>query len=85
MRYLNAYLKFNGNCKEAMSFYKDCFGGELTIQKVEDSPLKDKMSPDSLKKVMHATLLSDGLVILGSDMIGSEGLTKGNSILLSVT
>ena len=27
---LNPYLTFNGNCREAMTYYKECLGGELT-------------------------------------------------------
>ncbi len=28
MATLSAYLMFNGNCKEAMEFYKSCLGGK---------------------------------------------------------
>jgi uncharacterized glyoxalase superfamily protein PhnB len=26
MTQMNSYLTFNGNCREAMHFYKDCLG-----------------------------------------------------------
>src|SRR6185436_3755971 len=38
---INAYLTFDGNCREAMTFYHDCFGGELTLQTIEGSPMAD--------------------------------------------
>ena len=28
MTHINAYLNFNGNCREAMTFYAECLGGE---------------------------------------------------------
>jgi PhnB protein len=40
MTQINAYLTLNGNCREAMTFYKECLGGELTMQAVEDSPIR---------------------------------------------
>jgi len=41
---INGYLTFNGNCREAMNFYKKCLGGELTFQTIGDSPLSEKMN-----------------------------------------
>jgi hypothetical protein len=40
---LTPYILFDGNCHQAMEFYKSCFGGELTSMKVKDSPAKDYM------------------------------------------
>jgi uncharacterized glyoxalase superfamily protein PhnB len=33
MATLVPYMNFYGRCTEAMNFYKDIFGGELSIQK----------------------------------------------------
>ena len=30
MKSTTTYLHFNGNCRTAMAFYRDCFGGEST-------------------------------------------------------
>lgn len=43
MTQINSYLTFNGNCREAMNFYKDCLGGELILQTIGESPLAYKM------------------------------------------
>ena len=40
---LTPYLLFDGNCRQAMEFYRFCFGGELTATAVKDSPVKDRM------------------------------------------
>ena len=37
MTKLTPYLLFDGNCCQAMEFYRSCLGGELTIMKVMDS------------------------------------------------
>ena len=84
MAQINAYLTFDGNCREAMTFYKECLGGELTLQTVEGSPMEDQFPADAKKKILHANLTHDGLVLLGSDVSGSQGIVKGNSISLSL-
>jgi PhnB protein len=85
MTQINAYLTFNGNCRYAMMFYKSCFGGELTLQTVEGSPMADKWPADVQQNILHASLIKNSLVLLASDMVGPEGLTKGNTISLAVT
>jgi PhnB protein len=40
MTTINAYLTFNGNCRQAMTFYRECLGGELTLQAVKGSPME---------------------------------------------
>ena len=80
--YINSYLTFNGNCREAMTFYKDCLGGELFVQTVGESPLSGKMPPQMKECVLHATLTRGALVLMGSDMVDENGLLKGNSVSL---
>lgn len=82
MNKLNTYLTFNGNCREAMSFYQHCLGGELSFQTIEDSPLSDKMPAEMKTCILHSTLISDGIIIMGSDMVGEKGLLKGNAVSL---
>lgn len=82
MAQINAYIRFNGNCREAMTFYKECLGGELTMQEIEGSPIEPHMPADAKKNILHATLIKDNLILLASDMYGPEGLQRGNSISL---
>ena len=82
MTQINAYLFFNGNCREAMTFYKECLGGELTMQTVEGSPAENQMPAEAKQHIMHASLIKDGLVLMGSDMVGPDGVVKGNIISL---
>lgn len=82
MTRINTYLTFGGNCRQAMTFYQECLGGELTLQTVGESPLSDQL-PDTMKNnILHATLNQNGLLLLGSDMVADKGLIRGNSISL---
>lgn len=84
MTTLNPYINFNGNCREAMTFYQHCLGGVLSLQTVEGSAIED-MCPASMKDmILHSTLLNGAVFIMGSDMVGPGGFTKGNSIAISI-
>jgi PhnB protein len=84
MTRINAYLTFNGNCREAMTFYKKCLGGNLTLQTVKDSPMANQWPAQVQEHILYASLIKDELVLLGSDIGGSEGLVKGNTISLAL-
>src|SRR5215472_18678543 len=64
MMNLTPFLIFEGDCAEAMAFYQSCLGGELTITKVADTPMKGQMPPEQHQKVVHACLKS-GLMEFG--------------------
>jgi len=82
MTQINSYLTFSGNCREAMTFYKECLGGELTFQKIGESPLAGKMPEQMKESILHSTLINGSVTIIASDMVGEQGLIKGNSVSL---
>ncbi|MEO7531681.1 MAG: VOC family protein [Sediminibacterium sp.] len=84
MTQINSYLSFNGNCHEAMHFYKDCLGGELNFQTIGESPLADKMPSQMQDCILHATLTKGVLVLMGSDMVGENGYIKGNTVSMAL-
>jgi PhnB protein len=84
MAQINAYLTFNGNCREAMKFYQECLGGELTMQTVGGSPMGSQMPAEAQTKILHASLVKDNLVLLGSDISGAGRIVNGNTISLSL-
>jgi len=81
---IQSYLTFNGNCRDAMNFYKSCLGGDLTFQTVGESPLSDHMPPQMKESILHATLTRGAMVLMGSDMVPQSGLVKGNAVSLSL-
>ncbi|GAB2833270.1 VOC family protein [Ferruginibacter profundus] len=82
MTQINSYLTFNGNCREAMTFYKESLGGELNLQTIGDSPLADKMPAKMKDCILHSTLTNGALLIMASDMVGDKGLIKGTAVSL---
>lgn len=84
MKTIHSYLTFNGNCREAMQFYQNCLGGELSFQTIGESPLSEKM-PERMKKcILHSELKNEKMVLFGSDMVAEKGLIKGNTISLAL-
>ncbi len=82
MTKITAYLTFNGNCRQAMTFYKKCLGGELVLQTIGESPMADKLPPKMKENILHSTLTKDGLLLMASDMVSENGLIKGNAVSL---
>ena len=81
---INSYLTFNGNCREAMTFYQECFGGELTFQTIGDSPLSKKIPTKMKNYILHATLKKGKLILMATDLVDENPLKKGNTLALSL-
>ena len=84
MTQINPYLFFNGNCREAMTFYRQALGGELIIQTLGESPVAAQFPPEMADRVMHASLTNDRIVLMASDDLGKETAPAGNLITLSL-
>jgi PhnB protein len=79
----STYLLLNGTCKEAMDFYKSCFGGELNMTIVGESPMKGFFPESMHKKVLNAKLLSGNINISASDWLRpAETPVQGNTVCL---
>jgi PhnB protein len=85
MAILTPYVTFKGNCREAMIFYKDSFGGELTFQTVGETPSDIQYPSGTEDQIMHATLITGDIIIMASDMISRAGFMLGTNISLSLT
>ncbi len=85
MKTIYSYLSFNGNCREAMVFYKKCLGGELSLQTIGESPLSETMPAKMKKCILHAVLSNKEFVLMGTDMVSESGLLKGNAVSLVLT
>jgi PhnB protein len=85
MKQITPYLFFDGNCKEAMTFYKDVFGGELSMMKVGESPEAEKM-PDSKDRMLHAAIMVNGkLMLMASDtMMPGQTAEMGEGVYNTV-
>lgn len=81
MTQINAYINFNGQCREAMNFYRQCLGGELNLQKISESPMAAQLPSQKGGNILHGTLVSNAIVIMASDMC-YPGFIQGNNVNL---
>lgn len=70
---LAPYIFFYGRCEEALTFYKNVFGGTYEIMRVADTPVADQMPADFRDKVMHSSFQAPGISFVASD--GREAKT----------
>lgn len=83
MAEFNAYLRFNGNCKEAMQFYQDCLGGKLGMTTIGKSPAAGQMPAQMHDKILHSVLTSGTIMLMGSDIVEQKEKYKhGNTLSL---
>lgn len=86
MSVIHAYVFFEKQqCREAMEFYHSCIGGELFVQTIADSPVKDQFPPEAQNSVMHASISKGDLMIMASDHMGDDPYKVGNHISLSLS
>lgn len=81
---LNPYISFKDNAREAMEFYKDVFGGELTLSTMgEGMPGGD---PADAEKIMHAQLTTPGgMALMAADTPSSMTYEDGSRISISLS
>jgi len=65
--HLEPYLFFHGRCEEALTFYKECLGGDFELNRYEGSPMESHVGPDFKNKVMHASFVSGDVKFMASD------------------
>jgi PhnB protein len=82
MARLSPYLHFDGNCREALTFYRDCLGGELWVQTVGESPMAQGLPAEAHDRVLHAELTAGDVKIMASDMSTPEQLVRSGSVTL---
>ena len=83
---LTPFLLFDGYCAEAMEFYQSCLGGELTITRVEDMPMKAQMPPEQHHKVAYAHLKSGPLEFSATDWLhATRRPRQGNTVAMYIS
>ena len=82
MALIQPYLTFNGNCAEAMNFYKEVFGGELMMQSFGDAPMES--TPETKDLIMHARLQNGDLILMASDGMPGQAPVQGSNVTISV-
>lgn len=80
------FLLFDGDCAEAMTFYRDCLGGELTITKLGETPMRENFPEATHERVINAHLTGGGVQISASDWMAADlEPVRGNMSAVFVT
>jgi PhnB protein len=83
MKEIIAYVTFDGNCREAMTFYKKCFGAELYLMPFSEAPFDSP--PDAKDRIMHASLTKDHTLLMASDGMPGTNVQQGNNFSLNIS
>ena len=81
------FLLFDGDCAEAMTFYRECLGGELTLTRLGDTPMKTQFPPEKHDRIINAHLVSGAVEVSATDWMASPALdpVPGNMSAMFVT
>lgn len=71
MLHCTPFLLFDGNCAEAMAFYQNCLGGDLTLTKLGDTPMKAQFPKEKHNRIIDANLKSGAIDISAADWMAS--------------
>lgn len=86
MLYCTPFLLFDGNCAEAMTFYHECLGGELTLTKLADTPMKDIFPSEKHQRIINARLKSGRIEFSATDWMAAPDYlpTQGDTFSIFV-
>lgn len=83
---LTPYLLFDGNCAEAMAFYQSCFGGELALTRLGDTPMKAAFPEEKHVRITYAHLKSAAVEVSATDWLHpTRAPHQGNTTAIYVT
>ena len=87
MLHTTPFLLFNGNCAEAMTFYQSCLGGELTLIKLRDTPMKAQFPEEKHNRIIYAHLKKNQIDFSATDWMASPRLEprQGNTFSIYMT
>ena len=73
---LTPFVLFDGNCAEAMTFYTACFGGELVLTRLGETPMKAHFPEAMHGKITHAHLKSGYVEFNATDWLHPTQVPK---------
>jgi PhnB protein len=86
MKQSNIYLAFDGNCREAMTFYGNCLQAEPNFTPFASAPPEyaaaAKSAPD---RILHSELANGPVVLMASDTMPGMSFQQGNNFSISIS
>lgn len=84
MKRIDAYLFFEKECREAMTFYQQCLGGELSLMPLGESANADQLPADKKDLIMHSSLTNGSVTLLAADNCMGRPLENGKRMALTL-
>ncbi|CAF1632562.1 unnamed protein product [Didymodactylos carnosus] len=81
---LNVYLSFNGNCEEAMNFYKNIINAQIESIQYYDGISCVKFSESYKSKIAHGVMFINGTKLMCADVCEDKNLNVGNNFSLAL-
>jgi PhnB protein len=81
MKGTNTYLIFDGDCREAMTFYQKCLEADLHMMPFSEGP--GNIPADAKDRIMHARLTKGSAVLMASDNMHGP-LRQGNNFSIAI-
>lgn len=78
------FLLFDGNCAEAMTFYHQCLGGDLTLTKLGDTAMKDLFPQEKHQGIINAQLKSGQIEISATDWMAAPAYMPKQGNMISI-
>ncbi len=79
------YIRLNGNCEEALNYYKNLLDGEINyLQRYGEAPKGMWNVEGAENRILHASLLAGGVVLHLSDIPEGMGAAPGGAVSLSL-
>ncbi len=86
MKEVVTFLNFDGNCREAMEFYKKCFDAELFLLPYGEAPGDPAWKAEAQKdKILHSGLTKGSLtILLAADVMPGAGARQYNGFGVAI-
>jgi PhnB protein len=82
----NTYLHFDGNCREAMTFYGKCMQTQPGFTTFAEGPPEiSEMAKAAPQRILHSEMRSGPVVLMASDTPPGMPFQQGNNFSISIT
>jgi PhnB protein len=83
MKEIIPYLIFDGNCRQAMEFYKQSVGGDLFLMPVSEAPVEAPV--EAKDRIMHGALKNGSVVLMGADRWLGTPHHQGDNVAICIS
>lgn len=83
MKTLIPYLDLGGRCREALDFYRDCFGGGVDVL-MTCADAGQQAAPGHEQDVIHAEFHSEAVRFMASDGMPGRRAVAGDGVQLCI-